>query len=68
MHSFTNPASGFQPERGVAYNEKADRKSWRDMKVFFEELLHYKLTLPTNPQIIGALGDAIIAQERVKQE
>ena len=35
VHSFTNPASGNDPSKGVAYNEKADRRSWEAMKQFF---------------------------------
>ncbi len=32
VHSFTNPASGDDPSRGVAYNAAADRRSWDAMK------------------------------------
>jgi dienelactone hydrolase len=39
VHSFTNPASGDDPSKGVAYNEKADRRSWKAMKDFFGEVL-----------------------------
>ena len=38
VHSFTNPESGSDPSRGVAYNENADRRSWQHMKVFFAEI------------------------------
>ncbi len=38
VHSFTNPDSGDDPSKGVAYNAKADRRSWEDMKVFFSEI------------------------------
>jgi dienelactone hydrolase len=38
VHSFTNPDSGSDPSRGVAYNEKADKRSWEHMKLFFAEL------------------------------
>lgn len=38
VHSFTNPASGTDPSKGVAYNEKADRRSWEAMKSFFAEI------------------------------
>ncbi len=38
VHSFTNPDSGSDPSRGVAYNEKADKRSWGHMKVFFAEI------------------------------
>lgn len=38
VHSFTNPDSGADPSRGMAYNEKADKRSWEHMKLFFAEL------------------------------
>ena len=38
VHSFTNPASGNDPTKGVAYNEKADHRSWEAMKQFFAEI------------------------------
>jgi dienelactone hydrolase len=38
VHSFTNPESGNDPSHGVAYNEKADRRSWEAMKLFFDEI------------------------------
>jgi len=38
VHSFTNPASGNNPSSGLAYNEKADRRSWEAMKAFFGEI------------------------------
>jgi dienelactone hydrolase len=38
VHSFTNPASGSDPSKGLAYNEKADRRSWAAMKLFFDEI------------------------------
>ncbi len=38
VHSFTNPASGNDPSKGVAYNEKADKRSWEAMKIFFSEI------------------------------
>jgi dienelactone hydrolase len=42
VHSFTNPASGNDPSKGVAYNERADRRSWAAMKSFFAELFETK--------------------------
>jgi dienelactone hydrolase len=39
VHSFTNPASGDDPKRGVAYNAAADRRSWAAMRAFFDEVL-----------------------------
>lgn len=42
VHSFTNPASGNDPSKGVAYNEKADRRSWEAMKLFFKEIFGEK--------------------------
>jgi dienelactone hydrolase len=38
VHSFTNRDSGSDPSKGVAYNEKADRRSWEAMKVLFAEI------------------------------
>jgi dienelactone hydrolase len=38
VHSFTNPASGSDNSKGVAYNERADRRSWKAMKVFLKEI------------------------------
>jgi dienelactone hydrolase len=38
VHGFTNPANGDDPSRGVAYNEKADHRSWEEMRRFFDEI------------------------------
>ncbi len=38
VHSFTNPDSGNDPTKGAAYNERADRRSWQAMKLFFAEI------------------------------
>jgi dienelactone hydrolase len=38
VHSFTNPSSGDDPSKGVAYNEKADHRSWTAMRAFFGEI------------------------------
>jgi dienelactone hydrolase len=38
VHSFTNPNSGNDVSKGAAYNEKADKASWEDMKNFFKEI------------------------------
>lgn len=38
VHSFTNPGAGNDPKKGAAYNERADRRSWEAMKLFFAEL------------------------------
>ena len=38
VHAFTNPAAGNDNSRGAAYNEKADMRSWEEMKRFFAEL------------------------------
>jgi dienelactone hydrolase len=38
VHSFTNPEAGNDPSKGAAYNEKADRRSWEAMKLFFAEI------------------------------
>lgn len=38
VHSFTNREAGDDPKKGAAYNEKADKRSWEAMKVFFREI------------------------------
>jgi dienelactone hydrolase len=38
VHSFTTPAAGNDKSKGVAYNEKADKRSWEAMKSFFKEI------------------------------
>jgi dienelactone hydrolase len=38
VHSFTNPAAGNDNSKGAAYNEKATRRSWDEMKRFFAEV------------------------------
>lgn len=40
VHSFSNPHSGSDPGKGVAYHERADRRSWQAMKLFFDELFN----------------------------
>lgn len=39
VHSFTDPNAGNDPKKGVAYNEKAAKRSWRAMLDFFDEIL-----------------------------
>ncbi|MDO8446745.1 MAG: dienelactone hydrolase family protein [Deltaproteobacteria bacterium] len=38
VHSFTNPESENDKSKGVAYDEKADRRSWEAMRMFFAEI------------------------------
>ncbi len=38
VHAFTNPDAGKAGIKGVAYNEAADRRSWRAMRDFFDEI------------------------------
>jgi len=38
VHAFTNPASGDDPSKNVAYNAAADRRSWQAMKDFLAEV------------------------------
>ncbi len=38
VHAFTNPGAGDDPGRGVAYDERADRRSWQAMRAFFDEI------------------------------
>ena len=42
VHSFTNPEAGNDPKKGAAYNEKADKRSWEEMKAFFREIFEEK--------------------------
>ncbi len=39
VHSFTDPAAGNDNSKGVAYNEKAAKRSWKLMLEFLDELL-----------------------------
>jgi len=43
VHSFSNPNSGDDPSTGAAYDEKADKRSWEAMRVFFEELFNHMI-------------------------
>jgi len=38
VHSFTNPDSGNDKSKGLAYDEKADRRSWEAMRMLFAEI------------------------------
>jgi dienelactone hydrolase len=38
VHAFTTPAAGTDKSKGIAYNEKADKRSWEAMKSFFKEI------------------------------
>ncbi len=38
VHSFSNPAAGNDKTKGMAYDEKAARRSWGQMQAFFEEI------------------------------
>ena len=38
VHSFTRKDAGDDNSKGVAYNEKADRRSWQAMQEFFDEI------------------------------
>jgi dienelactone hydrolase len=38
VHAFTMPESGTDPSKRVAYDEKADKRSWEVMKSFFGEI------------------------------
>jgi dienelactone hydrolase len=51
VHSFTNPDSGSDPSKGMAYNEKADLRSWEQMKIFFAELFR---PVPATPATAAA--------------
>ncbi len=38
VHAFTQPSAGNDPSKGVAYNPKADRESWRAMRRFLARI------------------------------
>jgi dienelactone hydrolase len=38
VHAFTHIDAGTDNSKGAAYNEKADKRSWEAMKIFFDEL------------------------------
>jgi len=38
VHAFTNPNAGKAGLKGVAYNEKADHRSWQAMRDLFDEI------------------------------
>lgn len=38
VHAFTNPGAGSDNSRGVAYNARADKRSWQAMRDFFDDL------------------------------
>jgi dienelactone hydrolase len=38
VHSFTRPDAGSDNSKGAAYNEAADKQSWKEMKAFFREV------------------------------
>jgi dienelactone hydrolase len=38
VHAFTDSNAGSDPQRGAAYNERADRRSWESMRQFFAEI------------------------------
>lgn len=38
LHGFTNPDNKDGKMQGVAYNERADKRSWEAMKLFFAEI------------------------------
>ena len=40
VHSFTDWGAGNDNSKGMAYNEKADKRSWEAMKQFFAEIFH----------------------------
>jgi dienelactone hydrolase len=42
VHAFSDPASGNDPSKGIAYNASADKRSWKAMKDFFKEIFASK--------------------------
>lgn len=41
VHAFTDKSAGNDKTKGVAYNEKADKRSWKAMLDFFDECLNH---------------------------
>ena len=39
VHAFTQPMAGDDNSKGAAYNKKADKRSWRHMRTFFNEVI-----------------------------
>jgi dienelactone hydrolase len=39
VHAFTEKSAGNDKSKGAAYNEKADKRSWEHMLLFFKEVL-----------------------------
>ena len=39
VHAFTEKSAGNDKSKGVAYNEKADKRSWQHLLLFLEEVL-----------------------------
>ena len=39
VHAFTQKMAGNDPSKGAAYDEKADKASWEEMRKFFERVL-----------------------------
>ncbi len=42
VHGFTNRDNGLDPSKGIAYNEKADKRSWKAMEQFYNEIFFKK--------------------------
>jgi dienelactone hydrolase len=42
VHAYMNPAAGSDKTKGVAYNARAAKRSWRYMQDFFKEILGVK--------------------------
>jgi len=55
VHAFTRPDAGNDNSKGVAYNERADKRSWQAMKDFFTELFGENLHVTVTRRIRLAL-------------
>ena len=38
VHGFSNPSNGNDNSKGIAYNQNADKRSWKAMRSFFNEI------------------------------
>ena len=64
VHSFSNPLSGNNPSSNVAYNVKADKRSWQAMKGFFVEILSQA---PRPAAAVSRVGSALRPRHAKKQ-
>ncbi|MBI4341636.1 MAG: dienelactone hydrolase family protein [Candidatus Omnitrophica bacterium] len=57
VHSFTVPEAGDDPSAGMAYNESADKASWKELEEFLGELFRTSQSMRAGGQHQTALHD-----------